>query len=448
MSQPPYQAPSGPGPQFTGPFGPGTGQSSFGGWGGSVQPQWPAQGQPVGPYRPQGPYAPQVPQGAPGAYSAVPGQYATPGPYAQPQQAPYGQAQYGQAQYGQAPQYRPTTQYGPTMQYGPQGYNQGPGQFGTPPTPRSKAPTALLIALGGAGLVLVLLLVYALVGRGSGPTGPQNPYQNENFQVPSVKEPPPLPIPTTQQELESWLVSNAIYGTTIASPVRCELQLSDDSLTVGNAELEKRLTTFVGCLTRVWGPTLEQANFVPYQPSITVYPANSKAQTPCGVMSPYNAFFCGGDQQLYVADNVLQILSPDIASKRAVYEFIVAHEYGHAMQGRTGLFASAAILESNVAEADQPGLSRRSELQADCFAGLSLRSLSQSLGVTADEETGLPRIAADTGDDALANRFGGDPTALGDHGQSVNREMWSSRGLGSDQVGVCNTWTAPDDETR
>lgn len=344
-------------------------------------------------------------------------------------------------------QFRQQYQQG-TGAFGP-GYG-GQGQFGGPPTPpKKKGLHPVLIGAGiGLAIALVAALAYGLVTGGSGGDGPD--YQNEDYQVPSVSSSPPdLEIPETMGELMDLLEANPIYEETFPVPVRCDLPLETGASSLSDEALEQRMTTYIDCLTRAWGPTLEAAGFIAYQPRVTVYPGGGTVNTPCGTAESMNAFYCGGDQNLYLAPDIAGVLPPATAEERLLFELVMAHEYGHAMQGRTGVFAASAILAYDEEdEAVALELSRRTEVQADCFAGLGLLSLGQSMGMDENDVAAMSQISFEIGDDQLAERFGGDPTVLGNHGTGQNRQLWIERGFSGTDISTCNTWVAPPDEVR
>ena len=398
----------------------------------------PACGYPVLVTQPQNPFGrPQGPQ------------FGNPAPH--PGQSSFGG--WGGGQFQAPGQALPQQQFGQQYQQGTGAFGPGhgaPGQFGPPAAPTKKGPPPVLVgAVIGAGIALVALLVYAFVsGGGSEDVGPD--YRNEDYQVPTVSSSPPeLKFPETMGELIELLEENPIYEETFPVPVRCDLTLDGATGSLTNDELEDRMTTYIGCLTRAWGPTLEAAGFVAYQPRVTVYPGGGTVNTPCGTAESQNAFFCGGDQNLYLAPDIADVLPEGVASERILFELIMAHEYGHAMQGRTGIFASSAYLAYE--EEDESvalELSRRTEVQADCFAGLGLRSLGESMGVEDADVDAISTISFEIGDDQLRERFGGDPSEPGDHGRGENRELWIQRGFNDPGMSVCNTWTAPTSEVR
>jgi predicted metalloprotease len=82
----------------------------------------------------------------------------------------------------------------------------------------------------------------------------------------------------------------------------------------------------------------------------------------------------------------------------------------------------------------QLALSRRSELQAECFSSVFMRTVETSLPVDASEWDY-------TVDWFRKNGAKGWPQ--NDHGKGPTQAYWMNRGYGSASPGSCNTWAAP-----
>ncbi len=300
--------------------------------------------------------------------------------------------------------------------------------------------------LGLLLLVLVVLVGYELLAGPDGDDVASN-YENENYVVPSTRSnAPDIPVPQYESEIAAWLVNNTLYDQQLASPVRCGVEPT--TVALGDNALQSRMRKYVECLTRVWGPALEAAGHIAYQPTLYVYPAGGEVTTSCGRQESLNAFYCGADQNLYLASDVLRILPSAEARAPAAYDLIVAHEYGHAMQGRSGVFAASHFAsESAGAESEAREMSRRVELQADCFAGAAIDSLSESMELGEAGRASVAQISFEIGDDRLAARFN-QRIEEGDHGVGENRERWAVRGLSGAPLSTCNSFVAPDSEVR
>ena len=98
------------------------------------------------------------------------------------------------------------------------------------------------------------------------------------------------------------------------------------------AHLTDELTA---CLMRVWAPTLQEAGYEAVRPTVTVY--STPISTPCGDMPMENAAYCMVDQQIYYASDLTDIIPKDLSNVPHTADAVMAHEFGHAIQARTGI---------------------------------------------------------------------------------------------------------------
>jgi len=269
----------------------------------------------------------------------------------------------------------------------------------------------------------------------SSSSGPAGPYQNEDYQVPPPDAtPPPIPQPETYEEAEALLTQNPFYDQVAPDPVRCEsdpIQVDQAS----DAQLKRHFEALMACLLRVWEPPVVAAQWKIVRPTVTVYGA--EITTKCG-KSGVNAFYCGADQQVYYS-NRLDEAVPVVARDRWAADVVMAHEFGHALQARTAiLISSQALGQQADSEAEQLSFSRRLETQADCFSGMFINSVGESLGVEQSDVEGILDVYRAVGDDTLS----GDANIQGNHGLGRSREYWGNTGLGTTEVAACNTYTA------
>lgn len=277
-------------------------------------------------------------------------------------------------------------------------------------------------------------------GTSAGGTGGTQ-YQNEGYQAPPADyDPSELPSPTSYAQAEKWLTDNAVYAQNVPSPTDCTME--PIAAGASKAKLENDLNAMMACLMQVWEPAVVAAGFEMPRPPVTVY--SSQVTTACGVMKEVNAAYCAGDQHVYYASSLLQALPSQIGSTKYAAEDVIAHEFGHAVQARTGILISDAALESRATKSDATVLARRLEQQADCFAGLYVESVAQSQGLRQSDLQNLVDMTYYLGDDVLS----GNPTIQGDHGQGKSRQAWFAKGLSTNRVGVCNTWIVPAAQVR
>ena len=93
-------------------------------------------------------------------------------------------------------------------------------------------------------------------------------------------------------------------------------------------ELKNHFDGLMECLVRTWQPPVTSAGFLITRPTITIY--GDSITTKCGD-SGINAFYCSGTSSYYSTQ--LPVQFPTLRGKWAAD--VVAHEYGHLIQGRT-----------------------------------------------------------------------------------------------------------------
>ncbi len=342
---------------------------------------------------------------------------------------------------GFAPQNRfPTPGYQqpgqqPQQPFGHQPFGQQPHGGGRPPQRRS--PLKMLLG------ALVLLTVVAMAGAvivNLGSSGSDVAYQNDDYQVPPPDtDPPPLPYAQSQNEVEAYLETNPFYDQSTPIPVRCDLAPINLN-TASDAALETHFDTLMECLLRVWEPPVTGAKWTIVRPTVTIY--GKSVSTKCG-SSGVNAFYCAADQQVYYS-NLLAQAVPAVTATNRGGDIVMAHEFGHALQARTGILITAHLATQEGSEAEQLVSSRRLETQADCFSGMFIRSVSRSLGIQQSDVASIENTYRAIGDDTLS----GKANVEGDHGLARSRLYWGREGLGNSTVESCNTFVVPASQVR
>lgn len=266
-------------------------------------------------------------------------------------------------------------------------------------------------------------------------------YQNDDYQVPPPdKSPPPIPVPQTYDEAEQLITKNAFYAQNVPAPVRCNSEPINVT-TASDAQLKSHFEGLMECLVRVWQPPVTNAGWIIVRPTVTIY--GEEVTTKCG-RSGINAFYCSADQQVYYSDLLPQAL-PTVKRNKWTADIVMAHEFGHALQARTAILISAHALgqESNSKGAELEYM-RRLETQADCFSGMFLLAVSDSVGVQKSDLDGIHQIYVAIGDDKLT----GKPDVVGNHGLARSREYWGRTGLASSDVAKCNTFVVSSKYVR
>ncbi|MCW5953078.1 MAG: neutral zinc metallopeptidase [Propionibacteriaceae bacterium] len=249
------------------------------------------------------------------------------------------------------------------------------------------------------------------------------------------KKPKDLPFPRTDAQARKWTDKNPLYSQKVKVPTRCGMPLIKPA-TISKSNLKKHLTRVAGCLTMVWRPAVRAAGYSMPYPVTTVFTGH--ITSPCGDLTGYNAYYCSGNQRIYFDTQLHEILPERDYS----LDLIMAHEYGHAVQARTGIFISAIVhinQSSTLSKAKQYW--RRLELQADCFAGIGMNALAQHTGIGKADREGFGDIMKAIADDTILGE-------IDQHGSAKARTRWLNRGLDGAKISACRTFTAAAGQVR
>ena len=165
------------------------------------------------------------------------------------------------------------------------------------------------------------------------------------------------------------------------------------------------------------------------------FPNGSSWSSPCGTQTLGHivAFYCGRDNTLYVPFAGLQ--TEMYGAHPGVYLALFAHEYGHHVQAMAGILEAynrARYAKDNGNSGNDAGweLSRRLELQAQCFSGMFLAS-SSGRGDVDGNITHEAQNSQDRGD------HNGPPL---DHGTDDHTIGWWNQGFQRNSLAQCDTW--------
>lgn len=304
----------------------------------------------------------------------------------------------------------------------------------------------LLLALLGLCGVFVVGIVVASVLHPVGPNpnpGPTTQQEEKYTPPPADMNPPKLPAPETYGEATDWMQKNKIYGASISVPNRCSFLSQIDASTASVSELQSHIEELTACLMKVWQEPVTKTGFVLPRPPATVY--TTPLNTACGKLDEINASYCGADQRIYYSAKLYRIVPGDLQHARFLMDLILAHEFGHTIQARTGISISEMAWEQKVSKSEANVYSRRLEQQADCLAGMFTQAVGPAHGLSGQDLAKLATVIYDIGDDVLS----GNPSIDSGHGSGKNRQSWFTKGLtGSTSVGQCNTFTAPASTVR
>jgi len=250
----------------------------------------------------------------------------------------------------------------------------------------------------------------------------------------------PLPTasapPSTPPGPDRSLRTNSVYGVDLdRAAVDCGLEVRSPKPPLANKKLQPYLTDVVGCLTQVFTAPLAAQGFTLVEPKVKTY--HRRVESPCGSFgqSGSPAYYCSTTRTIYWPDTVDDGREA-YTFARLGYVGLVAHEFGHHVQATTGMLRAYADAYDKASKKERYALSRRLELQAQCFEGVFLHATTKDLGVSGKDRKQLKSWHSYTGDE--------DPPEdrKPDHGSSGAQWRWLERGLDSGDAADCNTWTA------
>ncbi|MFC4602716.1 neutral zinc metallopeptidase [Rhodococcus kronopolitis] len=219
-----------------------------------------------------------------------------------------------------------------------------------------------------------------------------------------------------------------------------------------NADVNCRVSLTTESLDAVWAQELQKQTGVKYvEPGVMLF--SGSVNTGCGnATSDVGPFYCPADTTGYFDTSFFQLLVDQFGSSAGplAQEYVVAHEVGHHIQNQLG--------DLGRAQADPRGPESgavRTELQADCYAGVWAH-YADTLPAPGGNEPFLKPLtetdirdalsaASAVGDDRIQRAATGRVNPEGwTHGSSEQRQKWFLAGYSTGQVSACNTYAARD----
>jgi predicted metalloprotease len=261
------------------------------------------------------------------------------------------------------------------------------------------------MAIGGGGLGIALLLIYALLGGNPDDLGP-------------------------------LLQPGAVVGPE-SSQLATDCQTGQDA----NERDDCRILGYVNSIQQYWTEAFA-ASGETYQPSDTVL-FSGVTSSGCGTASSATGpFYCPPDQLIYIDLDFFGELRDRFGAQGGslAQGYVIAHEYGHHVQDLLGSLGSGGGGSGAESRAV------RVELQADCFAGVwanHAASTGYLQPLTDAQIADALDAAAAVGDDRIQEATQGqvNPDSW-THGSSEQRQEWFRTGYETGDPTACDTFNS------
>jgi hypothetical protein len=205
----------------------------------------------------------------------------------------------------------------------------------------------------------------------------------------------------------------------------------------------KEFSTFVfNDAQDMWSKLFRQEGAA-YRPATLYLYANAVRTDGCGsATSSVGPFYCPADQRVYLDLSFYDDMKRQLgASGDFAWAYVIAHELGHHVQNLRGTEQQVAQLTR-----DDPGrandLSVRTELQADCYAGVWASTVFRAGDLERGDIEEAFSAAEAVGDDRLQRQAGRsvNPDTF-THGSSEQRRRWFDTGYESADPSACDTFS-------
>ncbi len=182
-------------------------------------------------------------------------------------------------------------------------------------------------------------------------------------------------------------------------------------------------------MNRFWAARFKAAGLKYTKPKIQL---TTSGNSVCGKIYYTGAHYCQDQRTFAINITKRELRNP----YRLAFVRTVAHEMGHHAQKLSGMLDTynRMVWRAGQNTPTYYALSRRLEMQADCFAGVFFSASFDSLNGELGWDEWVGAIAS-----AKSDKL---------HGSSANLARWHDRGYRNGSLAACNTWTASSSSVR
>ncbi|WP_424533799.1 neutral zinc metallopeptidase [Sphaerisporangium viridialbum] len=248
---------------------------------------------------------------------------------------------------------------------------------------------------------------------------------------------------TSRPSLNTTLTGNTVYRVGALPRVPCHAAATN---IFNDAQLKSLILKTGQCMSRTWSPALRKTGIAFAPPRYAITARGGRGA--CGDFPQRGSivpYYCPRNTTIYASTTALARGRGDqrgygsLSSWHGAIIGMMAHEYGHHVQQLSGLANSwwGKTLDAR-SQSAKLALSRKYELQANCFSGMWMRSVATSYPIPLARRANLFYFFSNVGD------WPGYPR---DHGTPANSGRWFRQGYERDKAYQCNTWLAPASST-
>jgi len=221
-------------------------------------------------------------------------------------------------------------------------------------------------------------------------------------------------------------------------PVSSELATECQTGADANERQDCRIVGTVNSLAAYWTDVFAASSQQFQEPDVILF--SDAVNTSCGgATSAVGPFYCPLDQTIYIDLGFFDELETRFGAEGGPFaeEYVLAHEYGHHAQNLLGLLQQGT-------ESGAEGTAVRTELQADCFAGVwGAHAVDTGFlqTITRDQVNQALNAAFVIGDDRIQESTQGQVNPeTWTHGSSEQRQHWFTNGFQSGSPNACDTF--------